>query len=145
MKLNTPITSVMTENPHTVFEKTNMTEVAKVFDSKGIHHLPVVSEDSRLVGLISHRDYCQLQHHFTRLGSKVASDYNDRFFSSLIAKEVMTKEPITLEKTNTILEALDLFLENRFQSVVVVEEGKCIGIITIHDLLKYFKKHLSDN
>ena len=135
----------MTSNPLTVYKNTIMTEVALLFDSKKIHHIPVVTEDMQVLGVISHRDYYQLQHHFTRLGSDVANDYNDRFFSSLTAKEVMSSSPVTLKKTDTLADALDLFLENKFQSIVVTEEDRCIGIVTTHDLLMHFKKCISKN
>lgn len=145
MNLNVDIDSLMTSNPITVFKTTIMTEVALLFESKKIHHIPVVSEDLEPLGMISHRDYCQLQHHFSRLGSKIAKEYNDRFFSSLTAKDVMTPNPITLNKTDKLEMALDLFLENKFQSIVIVDEGRCIGIVSTHDLLTHFKECIQKN
>lgn len=142
MNLNIDILVLMTSNPITVNEKTIMTEVATLFESNEIHHIPVVTGDMKVLGVISHRDYCQLQHHFTRLGSQVANDYNDRFFSALTAKDVMTPNPITLKKTEKIVKAMDLFLENKYQSIVVTEDDKCVGIVTTQDILSYFRKYL---
>ena len=135
----------MTSDPLTVSKTTIMTEVALIFETQNIHHIPVVSEEMKVLGVISHRDYCQLQHHFSRLGSKVAKEYNDRFFSSLTVKDVKTPNPIILEKTDKLEKALDLFLENKFQSIIVVEEDRCIGILSTHDLLSHFKKCIQKN
>ena len=56
-------------------------------------------------------------------------------------RDVMTKKLATLEPTDKIGSAAELFLLNRFHAVPIVVNGDLIGIVTSFDILKYeFKK-----
>lgn len=53
---DTPVWSVMTENPVVINENALVTEALEKMRSLGIRHLPVVDSAGKLVGIISVRD-----------------------------------------------------------------------------------------
>jgi len=126
---------IMTTNLVTSYPDMLMTEVSKIFDENTFHHLPVVNELGICVGVISKSDYYQLQDKFTKMKIKLADRDNRIFFRSLLASEVMTSELVSLDKNEPLSKVIDKFLENRVHSVVITENGKCVGIITPYDIL----------
>jgi len=51
------------------------------------------------------------------------------------AKELMTKNPVTIAKSALSVEAIKLMNERKITNLFVVEDGRPIGTIHIHDLL----------
>jgi CBS-domain-containing membrane protein len=59
----------------------------------------------------------------------------------LKAKDIMTKEPITVSPETEIAHATKLLLENRINGVPVIDEaGKLVGILCQSDLIAQQKK-----
>lgn len=55
---------------------------------------------------------------------------------SLFVKEVMTKNVITIESSELVKEAAELMDKHDIGCLIVVDEGKPIGIVTERDMLK---------
>ncbi len=53
----------------------------------------------------------------------------------MIANELMTRDPITVEADATIREARMLMWENDLRHIPVVEDGKLVGMVSIGDLM----------
>lgn len=140
MNIHRPVSSIMSTDLKTVGPLDLMTDVAEIFDTANIHHLPVVSEEGLPLGMISRHDYNQLQHHFTRKGWEMAEVANKKLFRTMTAKEVMTANPVTLEKDEPIEKAINFFLTNLLHSILITDEGNCIGIVTPHDVIKEMSK-----
>jgi acetoin utilization protein AcuB len=51
-------------------------------------------------------------------------------------RDIMTKNPITVESETLVLDAQKIMEENNIRRLPVVDKGKLVGIITQHDLLK---------
>jgi acetoin utilization protein AcuB len=52
------------------------------------------------------------------------------------AKEIMTKNPITVTPDTLVLDAQRIMKEKNIRRLPVVEKGKLVGIVTKHDLLE---------
>ncbi len=50
-------------------------------------------------------------------------------------RDVMTKNPITVDSDTYVLDAQKLMKENNIRRLPVVDKGKLVGIVTQHDLL----------
>lgn len=133
---DTKLGQIMTSNMVCSFPDMIMTEVSQIFDQHDFHHLPVIDKDGKCVGVISKSDYYQLQDQFTRSNKRSAEINNKLLFRSLLASEVMSKEPKSLRVDDTIGSAIEIFLENRVHSIVIEDEDKCKGIVTPYDILK---------
>jgi acetoin utilization protein AcuB len=51
-------------------------------------------------------------------------------------RDVMTKNPMTIDSQTLVLDAQKIMRENNIRRLPVVEKGKLVGIITHHDLLE---------
>jgi len=51
-------------------------------------------------------------------------------------RDVMTKNPITVESETLVLDAQKLMRENNIRRLPVVDKGKLVGIVTQHELLQ---------
>lgn len=116
-----------------------MPTVCDVFDNHNFHHVPVIDDNNNCVGVISQKDYLQLQDKFSKWGYKSADINNRVFFRSLLAKDVMTEEVISLEHDQMLSEAIQIFEKNKVRSIIVTKEGKFFGILTPIDLFVLFK------
>ena len=132
MNIEAAISTLMTENLVTVAPLASLSEVKRLFEAKGIHHLPVVRYKS-IVGIISQTDL----NHFISLTAK---DRGDHFIEAAklrawTVEEVMTKDLETVSPDEPIRKALELFAKNKFHAVPVVDGEELKGIVTTHDII----------
>ena len=135
----------MTTDLVTISANTIMTEIDKIFKKEEFHHLPVLDDQKKPVGILSKSDYKLLLNHFTlkKVGEYERS--NRMFFRALLAKEVMTKNLISINDKTPILEALNLFIKNKVSSAIVInDQGTCVGICTPIDILKWVSNNQSN-
>ena len=110
-----------------------MSEVKAIFDQHRIHHIPVVRY-KKLVGIISKSD---LQHF---LRGVLTSEHDQQVEKSRLetytAEDVMTTGVATLSSTDRINVALQLFLENIFHAIPIVDDDELVGMLTTFDIIK---------
>jgi CBS domain-containing protein len=102
----------------------SVTEAVALLASKRIGAVPVI-EDGSVAGIFSERDviYCLEREGGAALSKTVA--------------EVMTAPALTVTPDESILGALALMTRRRVRHLPVVEGGRCIGFVSIGDLVKY--------
>ncbi|HEY6504381.1 MAG TPA: KpsF/GutQ family sugar-phosphate isomerase [Chitinophagaceae bacterium] len=83
----------------------------------------VVDNENNLLGIITDGDLRRM------LEKTVAID-------AIKVKDIMTGNPQTIEPEMLAVEALDILRKKEISQLVVVEKGKYLGIIHIHDLVK---------
>ena len=66
-------------------------------------------------------------------------DYNEAILNSLLVQDVMRKSIVTLNEEDTISMAVDIFKENRFHCLPILDKdgGKLVGIVSTYDLIIY--------
>jgi acetoin utilization protein AcuB len=132
-----PVRQIMSDKVLTVGPDTVMTEVVRLFKSNTVHHIPVV-ENGRVLGMISSGDFHRLEHHFTLFKTHRSDEMNEAIFSSLLAKEVMQTPVATVRASDTVQFAADIFKENLFHALPVLDDHKkLVGILTPYDLMVY--------
>jgi CBS domain-containing protein len=105
--------------------------------SNHIQHIPVV-EGKKILGINSKGDIHRMEHHFSLFQSEKALESNRQIFSTILASEVMTKTLVKLKDTDAASIAVDLFRENLFHALPVVDaKDQLVGMITPLDLLRY--------
>ena len=134
------IRSIMTDQVKYVHENTGLLVVKELFASNDFHHIPVLDNAGTVTGMISRLDYHLVLDHFTIFRVDKAERTNDRFLGALIAKDVMSRKVATVDPDMLVEEANRIFLENLFHALPVVENGHLVGIITTHDLLKFYSE-----
>lgn len=128
---------IMSSPVITVHTDDTMLKVQEIFTKNNIHHLPVIEEGNKVVGILSKSDYLRLLHGFTLFKTEKSISYNDAILRSLLVGEVMTRQVATLSPEDTVEMAAGFFRENLFHALPVVSAGKLVGIVTTFDLLTY--------
>jgi acetoin utilization protein AcuB len=123
----------MTKKVYTVTPDDNISTAIKLLKEKKIKHLPVVKNDSAIVGMLSDRDIKDYT------PSKVTTfeirELNYILFTTKV-KEIMVKKVITASPTMAIEEAAMIMYDNNIGCLPVVENNKLTGIISDKDLFR---------
>lgn len=144
MDQSTPIRKIMTKEVISIRPTDTMDKVDRIFNTADIHHVPVISEDRKVMGIISKSDYYKILHGFTLFEAPVSKTYNEAVLRSLLAKEVMTQQVATLHPNDTIAMATDYFRENRFHAIPIVDDERMlVGILSTYDLINSMFKTIA--
>jgi len=134
MNPNLPVAGIMTRPVITITPGVSISHVHDIFQKNLFHHLLVMEHD-KVVGVISKSDYYQVRHMLSvSWGGEIRVQ---EWFADLCVRDIMTKNPVCIESSDTIGLAADIFMVNRFHCLPVVDDGELKGVITSHDLLAY--------
>jgi CBS domain-containing protein len=129
------VEGVMTKKPFLVEEDESVGAVLSLFREHGISHVPVV-RDGMLVGIVS------IQNLITsifqpRQSQNVGDIAGEKApVLSISAKGIMTKPVITILPETTLKDAVEKMQKFDISSLVVVSNGRPLGILTKRDLLE---------
>ena len=110
------------ENPKVQPEQ-SLKEVIVEITKKRLGAAAVVDEKENIQGIITDGD-------LRRMLEK------DNLPGNISAKDIMTTDPKTIEPGELAVNALDLMRKHEITQVPVVKNGKYLGMIHLHDLLK---------
>ena len=129
------IRNIMTTDLVTVDPGTSFGEVKSIFDENDFHHLLVVNEERELIGIISLEDLWKTAYHvsFVTTGQTFSNDW----YNNYQVKQMMTKDPMTIDPEDTLGLAADIFKANKFRALPVVDGNELVGIVTPYDLMQY--------
>ena len=105
-----------------VLPEQSLKEVIVEMTKKRLGVTAVIDSDNTLLGIITDGD-------LRRMLEKNGLD-------AIQAKDIMTKNPKTIEPSEMAINALDILRQNEIVHLVVVENKKYLGIIHLHDLVK---------
>lgn len=136
--LNTLVSEIMTKHVVTVQSDDLMQTVRDLFAENKIHHLPVVDEKDQVIGMITRHDFNMLLNSFTCFETPLSEAKNDQIMRTILVGEVMTEQVCTLNKNEPVTKAADIFKENLFHAVPVVDDDeKLVGIVSTFDLIVF--------
>ena len=132
MNLLSPVSEIMTTKLHTLTPSASIADAGELFDNHKIHHIPVAI-DGKLVGIVSMSDYLFFRRGF--LDNHEDEKLEQIRMNNYELTHIMTKGLATLESTSRINVALEIFKENIFHAIPVVDDDVLVGIITTHDII----------
>lgn len=138
MKTEERISEIMTRRLVTIRPTETLSRVNAIFQKHNFHHIPVVENGNRLVGIVSKEDLLKI---YRRVKTREAWDDLD----GLPVSNFMTANPVTIDPDDTIGLAGDIILTNLFHSLPVVEDGRLVGIVTSLDVLKAMVSVISED
>ncbi len=121
--MNEPVSTIMSSDLITIHPDDRLSTILDLLANHRIHHFPVV-RDGRLEGLVTTYDLFKI-------------NLKHEEMEQMAVGEVMTRRLAVLEPTAKVGTAAEIFLENLFHALPVVERGKLVGIVTSFDVLKY--------
>ena len=126
------VRDVMNRHVATVHASHSMPLVATIMELERVRHVPVIDDDQRVVGLITHRDIlaAQLRARNAEPGEgPVALDL------AVPVSRVMRTDVWTIQSGALAASAARLLRDHRFGCLPVVDDGKLVGMVTESDLL----------
>lgn len=88
----------------------------------------LVEKNGEVVGIITETDV-------VRKGVATGTD-----ITKMAVEKIMTAPVVTIEVTRTVQDAHDMMADYGLRHLGVTEGGKLIGLVTVRDLLVYFKR-----
>ena len=111
------------QNIFTISPESTVLEAISLMADKGIGAL-VVTDQDKVVGIFSERDYTR----------KII--LMERTSKETTVSEIMTAKVLTVTKSNSVEDCLNLMTDRHLRHLPVVENDKLIGLISIGDLVK---------
>ncbi len=123
------VRDVMTWNVATVSSDTPMMEARRIMDAHGIRRLPVVDK-GKLVGMVSKE---RIINSAPSPATSLSVWEINYLLAKMTVKEVMTKNPITVDPDMSVEAAIALAQKSGVGALPVVENNKLVGIATTND------------
>ncbi|MCH4821554.1 KpsF/GutQ family sugar-phosphate isomerase [Gramella lutea] len=82
-----------------------------------------VIEDEKIIGIITDGDI-----------RRMLKDHSD--ISGLTARDIMSKNPKTIDQDTLAVEALEVLEKNQISQLLATENGKYIGVVHLHNLIR---------
>jgi CBS domain-containing membrane protein len=128
----------MTSELITLFEQQTLPIADDIMKFRRIRHLPVVDDEGRLVGLITHRDVLRAQVSYVSFVKNGQEGDRGAVDLDIQVKDVMSRDVWTVSPTTPAHEAGQLLADHAFSCLPVIEPGRrLVGILTDRDFLKF--------
>ena len=132
MDVRAPISTIMTTDLLTVGPTDKLREANAIFEKHRLHHILVTIED-KVVGMLSLTDLLYF------LKGKSDDSYeevlNEVRLKNYTVEEIMTTGLAQLSPGDPISAALNIFKENLFHALPVIDDDKLVGIVSTQDII----------
>ena len=124
------VRDIMTTNVVTIPSSTSVTDAKRIMDAHRFRRLPVVDK-GKLVGIVT-------EHRLESVSPSKATSLTVWELSYLLdkttVKEIMERDVITVSPDTGVEESVALAQEHKVGALVVVEDGRVVGIVTTNDI-----------
>jgi CBS domain-containing membrane protein len=129
------VKDLMTAQVFAMRQDDTLKDLDQVLTWKKFRHVPVTDDDSRLIGLLTHRDFLTLA--ISKLAKIRKEEIND-LYSLIRIGDVMGKKVTSINPDALASEAAELMLKHKYGCLPVVQNEKLVGIITESDFAKAY-------
>ena len=123
------IRDIMEKNVITIEHNKTALDAARLISEKDVSFL-VIMKDNSPVGVLSESDFVK------RLAA------NDKKASSVIISEIMSSKFRWVEPETELEDAIQKMLNNNIRRLVILDDGKLVGVITQTDLTGFLRDKL---
>jgi CBS domain-containing protein len=120
--INEEISSIMEENVITLHEGDSIDDVIRMMLRGNVSGFPIVNDDSKVIGIVSERDFVSL----------VAKTVTGKSVADFMSRDVVTVRPDT-----KVEDAARIMISHDFRRVPIVYEGVMTGVVTTSDIVNY--------
>ncbi len=132
----TKLSDIMASTVISIHFEAPFSEVARKMQQNDIRHLPVIDDESKIVGIITQRMLYQIRSPRKLIDGEWY--YDEEILNDVILKNVMEKEVITLQPHQSVGKALMKMAFSKCGGIPIVDDqNKLVGIVTRKDLLKF--------
>jgi acetoin utilization protein AcuB len=132
MTASSLVSDMMSVKPMTVDPETLMLEARQRMMDDRIRHL-VVTEDSRIVGIVTDRD---IRLNLPSPATSLSVWEINFLLARLTVREVMTGSVVVVDPDRPAAEAARIMLDHKIGALPVVDGGRLVGIVTESDFVR---------
>ena len=131
-----PVRTSMHAGPLTGHKDDLVSQAQQRMQSATMRHLPIVTEDGKLLGLLTDRDLRQAGASSVPLLTHYEAP---SLLMTMQVKDIMTTDVYTVTEEATVATAGQLFLDRKLGCLPVVDtDHSLVGILTVTDLLRAY-------
>lgn len=141
------IRQIMSSPPITVTESDSLEDAARKMLDAGIGCLPVVDADGNIVGIVTESSFTARNKGVPfstfrapqLLGRWISGKGVEKIYEearSTPVSEIMSHPVVTIGEDDGVTQAVELMLKHDVNRLPVVRDGKPVGIVARHDLLR---------
>ena len=114
---------IMTSQVICIHKDTPVFKAINLMVTNSITGIPIIENDSTLVGILSEQDVLRLFHNYEKEKSKTVSDF-------------MTQPAIHFEEDESVQDICSCMIQNSIRRVPITSSGRVVGVISRSDILK---------
>ncbi len=122
------IDEIMTPNPVCLKLTDTLGDAHDLMENKHIHHIPIIDDQSRLLGLVTHRDVLAAS------GSVLRANPSDKSDTPLA--QIMVEDVVAASPSSSTLKAAQYIHGSRNGCLPIVDDEKVVGIVTEYDFVE---------
>ncbi len=134
MKKRETVRHIMTTKPFVIQINDDLSKAETLFKDHKMRHLPVVS-GKEIKGILSMTDLARIS--FVDSYNPENFKVDTAVYSMFSLEQIMVRNPTCIPSDTLIKDAAEIFLENEFHALPIVDSGKLVGIVTTSDLILY--------
>ncbi|MCY6355058.1 CBS domain-containing protein [Clostridium sp. ZS2-4] len=119
------IKEIMHSEVITIEVEDNIKKALDLMNENKINGAPVVDKDGNLAGVVVKADIYRFL-------------IEEGHYDTYPINSIMTKDVVTAEEDDDIIEVANKLINNDIASIPIVEENKVIGIVSLENMLEYF-------
>lgn len=132
----------MSKNVFSIDMDDKISIVKNIFEELGFHHL-LVMDEGKLVGVISDRDLLKA---ISPKVDSVAATNKDLATLNKKAHQIMSRDPICLDDTASLRDAIKLFNETNITCIPILNiDNQVVGIISWRDIIKVLAEEVFES
>ena len=115
--------TIMSTDVVSVPRHTPITEVIELLVARDITGIPVVNDDGSLAGIVTEKDILSL--------------LADVRYASGTVEQYMTREVVAFDIDDDFIAICECLMKGDFRRVPILSQGKLVGIVSRHDIIRY--------
>ncbi len=123
------IDEIMTTDLVTLTADDSLATAMKVMGERGIRHLPIVTDDGELHGLVTQSDVLAAS------ASNLSGQVAERKPSEIRIGEFMTRDVATVDERASLRQAAIFLQKHKYGCLPIVTDGELHGIVTDTDFV----------
>lgn len=124
----------MTRQVFTIRFDKKLFAVQEIMKWGQVRHIPVVDQEQRLIGMVSHRDL--LHASISMISTRLAELERQQHLWQIPVRKVMQTDVRTIAPDASIQKAARLMRTQKIGCLPVVSNGRLVGLISEYDLLQ---------
>ncbi|MCF6291298.1 MAG: CBS domain-containing protein [Desulfobacterales bacterium] len=116
--------------------------VRSLMRNKHVRHVPIVDDQDRFVGLLTHRD---LLAQTISMLAEIDESEQEELDRGIPIANVMKRDVVTVPPDMDLYSAIKILLDHKYGCLPVVNDDKLVGIVTEADFLKLTMKLLDEH